>query len=232
MQAQDAPTLFLIKFWPWVIANTKQLIATGVAIVVVVFGIVFYSNHQTQREVDAGEALSHALFENRGADVLLKVASDYPGTRAGQRALLEGAQALFNVSRYADALTQFQNFLNAYPDSELVPNANLGVAASLEAQGQLDKAAGSYQKVVNQSAVGVAMNAKFGLARIYQLQGKTADAEKIYEDIVKQSQNSPYAQEAAMRAVELKTGVNATAAVQSSAAGKTNSPAPSFQLTH
>lgn len=233
MQAQDAPTLFLIKFWPWVVANSKRLIAAGIAIAVAIFGFVFYSAHQSQKEIDAGSALSHALFENRGVESLVAVANNYPGTRAGQRALLQAAQSYFITGKYTDAQTQFQKFLDLYPDSDFAAEASLGIASSLEAQGKMDLAGAAYQKVINQSApMTVAVNAKFSLARIAEQQGKTADAEKIYEDIAKQNQGSPYAQEAAMRAMELKTGANTPSAAQTSVPAKTNSAAPAFQLTH
>ena len=45
----------------------------------------------------------------------MKIAVDYAGTSAGQRALLEGATALFTTGKYADAQTGFQKFLDAYP---------------------------------------------------------------------------------------------------------------------
>jgi TolA-binding protein len=139
---------------------------------------------------------------------------------------------LFIAGKYAEAQTQFQKYLDAFPDSDFTAQASLGIAASLEAQGKIDLATVAYQKAINQSApVSVAVNAKFALARIAQQQGKIADAEKLYEDIAKQNQGSPYAQEAAMRAMELRTG-SVAPAVQTSTAAMTNSPAPSFQLTH
>ena len=76
------------------------------------------------------------------ADLYLKIAADYQGTSAGQRALLQGAAMLFAAGRYADAQTQFQKFLDAYPDSFFAAQAALGVATSLDAQGKTDLAAG------------------------------------------------------------------------------------------
>ena len=51
--------------------------------------------------------------------------------------------------KYADAQTQFQKFLDAHPDSFFAAQAALGVAASLDAQGKTDLAAGAYQRVIS-----------------------------------------------------------------------------------
>ncbi len=68
----------------------------------------FYSYRQNQREIAASEALTQASISDSGgqlADACLKIAADYAGTSAGQRALLEGATALFTTGKYADAQT-------------------------------------------------------------------------------------------------------------------------------
>ncbi|HEU6448551.1 MAG TPA: tetratricopeptide repeat protein [Verrucomicrobiae bacterium] len=222
MQAQDAPTLFLMKLWPWLETNLKAIIAGAIIIAVVIFGTVFYKTHQGQKEIDAGQALSHLSFENHGVDALLKVAGDYPGTAAGKRAMLEAAETLFAAGKYPDAQAQFQKYLDNNPDSQFSDEASLGVAESLEAQGKTDAAASAYQRVSSQSGnPSVIVAAKFGLARIDQLQGKTADAEKVYQDVARANPGSPYAQEAAMRAMELKT----TQFVPSVVSAATNAPA-------
>jgi len=234
MQAQDAPTLFLLKFWPWLEANLKAVIAGAIVVAAIIFGILFYSTHQSQKEIDAGYALSHLSFESHGVDALLKIANDYPGTAAGKRASLEAAGMFFATGKYADAQTQFQKFLDAYPDSEFSAQASLGIAASLEAQGKTDLAISAYQKVVNPANLAATVAAKFGLARIDTQQGKIAEAGKIYEDVARQSQNSPYAQEAMMRAMELKTTAFVPSVVPASTNAPANAPATvaPFQLTH
>ena len=109
----------------------------------------FYSYRQNQREIAGSEALTQANISDNGgqlAEACLKIATDYAGTSAGQRALLEGATALFTTGKYADAQTAFQKFLDTYPDNFLTPQATLGLAASLDALGKTDLAVSAYQR--------------------------------------------------------------------------------------
>jgi TolA-binding protein len=135
----------------------------------------------------------------------LKIAGDYQGTSAGQRALLQGAAMLFAAGRYADAQTQFQKFLDAHPDSFFAAQAALGVATSLDAQGKTDLAAGGlpagHQHLFRRDG---GDSAKFALAQIDERQGKFAEAMNLYEDVVRYNPNSSLGSEAGLRAMELK----------------------------
>ena len=227
MQAQDATTVFFLKAWTWAEANAKRVAIGAAFAAIAVFVISFYSWRQDQREIEAGNALTQAVvFGNGGqvGDACLKIAADYSGTRAGQRAQLQGATLLFEEGRYADAQAQFQKFLDAYPDNSFAPQAEFGVAASLDAQGKLDLAAGAYQRAAGQSSdSGVAAAAKFALAQIDEQQGKFSDAQSLYEEIARIFPNSSLASEAGLRSVELK--------MKPPAASTPSSAAP-FSLSH
>ncbi len=213
MQSQDTPTAFLFKLWPWIEANKIRLIVGTGIIIVVVFLYSFFSWQREQNEIAAGTALTQLTLSNPAdasagelAGPYLKIAGEYPGTLGGRRAWLQGATALFTTGKFADAQVQFQKFLDTHPDGDFSASAALGVAASLEAQGKLDLATGAYQRVINGFTDIVAANAaKFALARIYEQQGKYSDALNFYESIARATPGSPLAQEAAMRAMELKT---------------------------
>ena len=175
MQAQDATTLYLFKFWNWVEVNRNRVIGGAVVAAVVVLIVWFMVSQRTAKEVAAGQALTQAAFSGgyQMADAYAKVAAQYPGTTAGQRALLLNAAALFEAGKFSDAQAQFQKFLDAHPDSEFSSQALLGVATSLDAQGKTDLASGAYQRVINNSSdIAAASAAKFGLARIEESQGK------------------------------------------------------------
>lgn len=208
MQAQEATTEYLFKLWPWFEANLKRLAYVAAFVVIAIFVFSFYSYRQNQREIAAGQALTQAGLLGSGelADACLKVAADYSGTLAGQRALLQGATALFTSGKYADAQAQFQKFLDMYPDNSFEPQATLGVAASLDAQGKTDLAVSAYQKAAGQSSDGnVVASAKFALARLAEAQGKFAEASKLYEDVARANPNLSIGNEAGLRAMELKT---------------------------
>jgi TolA-binding protein len=232
MQAQDATTLWFFKLWPWFEANAKRILYGAAFVAIAIFVVSFYSWRQSQKEIEAGNALTHVIISSNGnqlADACLKIAADYSGTRAGERARLQGAAALFALGKYADAQAQFQKFLDTYPDSFFVPQANLGIATSLDAQDKMDLAAGAYQKAANQASDGsVIAAAKFALARIDEQQGKISDAQKLYEDIPRSFPNSSIASEAGLRSVELKMK-SPTVSKPSPTAPATTAP---FSLSH
>ena len=230
MQSQETTaTDFFFKLWPWFEANAKRLAYGAVFVVIAVFVFSFYSYRQNQNEIAAGQALTQASLSNSSgelADACLKVAADYSGTVAGQRALLQGAAALFTSGKYADAQAQFQKFLDAYPDNSLSPQAMLGVAASLDAQGKTDAALNAYQHAAGQSSdVNVVASAKFALARLEEVRGKLAEAAKLYEEVARSYPNSSMGNEAGLRAMELK--------IKSPAAPAAPAPAAApFTLSH
>jgi TolA-binding protein len=140
------------------------------------------------------------------ADSYSKIAADFPGTRAGERAAAQSAAALFEAGKYPEALAQFQQFLKIYPDSIFSPQAELGVAASLDAQGETDLASSAYQRVISRFSDPNAVSiAKFALAQIDERQGKLAAAENLYEEVAHNNPNGSLGSEARQRAMGLKT---------------------------
>ena len=236
MQSQESTASdYLFNLWPWIEDNLKRIAYVAGTVVILVFFYFYYTYSQKQQEITAGQALSQVIISSnvQQADAYLKVAADYPATAAGQRALLEGAAALFTTGKYPEAQTQFQKFLDTYPDNFFMPQAQLGVAASLDAQGKTDLAISAYQKAAGQgSDVSVTASAKFAIARIYDMQGKAAEAMKLYEEVARAYPNSPISNEAGLRAMELKMKTPATAATKpaASAAVPAATPAP-FTLT-
>ena len=122
MELHDAPATYLFKLWPWLEANRIRIIWVSGVIVVAAGVISFYSWQRGQNEITAGKALTQMMSSiprnataSQQADLYLKIAADYPGTPAGQRALLQAAATLFAAGKYADAQAQFQKFLDAHP---------------------------------------------------------------------------------------------------------------------
>jgi predicted negative regulator of RcsB-dependent stress response len=214
MQVQDTSTFIFSELWPWVETNRKR-IGIGIGITAAVaFLLSFYFWRQDQKEIVAGRALTQLIVSiapdinaSQLADSYLQIANEHPDTRAAQRAWLQSATVLFAAGRYADAQTQFGQFLDAHPDSQFSSQATLGVAASLEGQGKTDLAVGAYQKVINGFDDPIAANsAKFALAQIYESQGKESDALNFYADVAGANPNNSLGSEAeaSLRAMELK----------------------------
>jgi len=213
MEIQDAPATFLFKLWPKIEANWIRIAWGGGIAVVAVLVISFYSWQQGQNEITAGKALTqlmvttahNVLSPGQQADLFLKVATDYPGTAAGQRAWLQGAAILFTMGNYPEAQVQFQKFLDKHPDSLFAGQAALGVGTSLDAQGKADMAAAIYQQIIKKYADVIAVtSARFALAQIDERQGRLADAAGLYEDIAQNNPNGSIGSEAGLRAMELK----------------------------
>jgi len=230
MQAQDATTVFLLKLWPWVEANKNRLIAGAAIVVIAIFLIWFIAWQREQKEIAAGQALTQLAVTSGGqtAEACLKIAAEHPSTLAGQRALLQGAAALFAAAKYADAQAQFQKYLDAHPDSEFSGQAALGVAASLDAQGKTDLALGAYQRVVHSTSDAAVVNAaKFALARIDEAQGHFNDALAYYEDVARANPGGSLGAQAGMRLMELRNKIPATAPANPPA----TAPAAPFKLS-
>ncbi|MEI9864061.1 MAG: tetratricopeptide repeat protein [Limisphaerales bacterium] len=211
MQEQEAnltATDHLFRLLPWIEDNLKRIALVVALVLVAIFIYSFYSYRLNEQGIAAGQALTQAAVFTDGsqrAATCLKIADEYPGTVAGQRALIQGATALFTTGKYADAQAAFQKFLDTYHDNFFTPQATLGVAASLDALGKTDLAISGYQKAAAQTASpNVAANAKFSLARIDQAQGKLAEAAKLFTEVARTYPNTSLASEAGMRALELK----------------------------
>jgi len=216
MQSQDATTVWLFKLWPWLEANVKKLAVAAAVVLLAALLISYYSWRQEKKEVDAGQAFTQAAMtsdDSQPVDAFLKIAADYPGTPAGQRALLQAAEASFQTGNFADAQAHFQKFLDTYPDSTFASQASLGVAACLSALGKTSDAADAYQRTINEASdPGTLINAKFGLAQIDDRLGKIPDALGLYEDVANMDPGGSFGNEAALRAMELKAKLPATPA--------------------
>jgi predicted negative regulator of RcsB-dependent stress response len=218
MQTQDAPAELLVKFWPWFEANRKRLILVGVAALVIFFIWFFISSQRQQKELAAGQAytkLQLSLPPNptvqQVADAYLKIANDYAGTVAAQRAQLQAAALYFSAGRYADAQALFQKSLASAGGSPLAAGARMGVAACLEAQGKLDAAAAEYHAVATSNPEAVeAIASKFAQGRVLELQGKLNEASAYYQEVTRAPLAGSMAQEAAQRLALIQTKIAAT----------------------
>lgn len=216
MQAQDATTVYLLKLWPWFEENKKAVIA-GAAIVIVIVAFFWFSSVQhAQKEIAAGQAITSLVVSQGGesADAYLKIASDFSGTIAAQRATLQAATMLFDQGNYADAQAQFLQFLDANPGSVFYTQALLGNAACLAAQGKTDLAFTAYQRVISSATAAPEVNAaKFALAGIEESQGHYNDALSYYEDVASADLTGALGDEARQRVMELRTGQGAAPSV-------------------
>ncbi len=215
------------KLWTWFEANKKPVIGgTAVALIAgIIIWFVVWQRDQTQ--VAASEALSNVEAGQLGgaaqpasAQDYLKVASTYPNTKAGARAVLLAAGSLFDQGKYAEAQAQFEKFTREHRDSPFLGEAQMGVAACLDAQGKTDQAITAYKDIIQRhTGEAYVPQAQFALGRIYEAQNKPEQARDQYEQV---ERADPFlGPEAGMRLEELKAKFPALAPA---APGLTNAP--------
>ncbi|MDB6019391.1 MAG: Tetratricopeptide 2 repeat protein [Pedosphaera sp.] len=193
----------------WVVANRKQLIIIAVVLAVAGVGASLYSWNSNRREAEANNALSELKPTPSktgngtpvAADAYLKVADAYTGTSASARARLLGAGALFESGKFKEAQSEFDKFLQENQESPLTSEAEMGVAASLEAQGKIQEATSKYKEFSDRHP-GVSQ-AKSALARLYVEQNKPELAFKLYQDLMATRNNDTWTEEAQVQAAEL-----------------------------
>jgi predicted negative regulator of RcsB-dependent stress response len=191
MESDLTQSAVFYKLWAWGDKNKKQLLWGLIALVVVGIVVAFWLSHKSETQNDANYALSKLTSRVGGpstpeptADDLLKVAAEYPGTDAAQRAQLLAAGDLFVSGKYDVAQDKFQKFVQQYSGSPLVSQAAIGVAACLDAQGKTNDALSAYDSVVNRyPSDNVVPQAKFGMARLLEAQGKFKEARTTFEEL-------------------------------------------------
>ena len=237
METQDVPAEFLFKLWPWLEANKTRLIGGGAAIVLVAIIYSFVAWQHGQNEINAGEAFtqlmltpSSSLDATQEAAAFAELASKYSGTEAARRAQLQAAGTLFDAGNYADAETQFEKYLAGNSAGPLAATAQLGIAASLEAQNKLDQAAAAYQRVVSAFPDSPLLpTADLALGRIAEQQNKLTEALNHYEDAARSPMGGSIANEAMVRAAEVKAKTAATAPKPAASPAPAAADAPAFK---
>ena len=203
-EIQVAPESTLsIDIQAWFEENKKRLLAGfGIAIVAAVV-IIVYRNHQVSVEENASKSLVMLLAAQANgtmppSDKLLEIAKSSSGTKAGERALYLAAVKLFEDGKYAESETQFNALLTEYPKTSLITQADLGIAAALDAQNKVADALSAYTRFVSTFPTdALAPQAKLAQGRIYESQGKYQEAFTIYRELTKSS--SSYSREAMSR---------------------------------
>ncbi len=178
-------------FVAWLLVNKKRIITgtTVVASAALVISFVVYQKNQHEIKANAallGLGLPLAQIEGGpNAAALTKVATDFAGTAAAERALLMGAEALYGEGKYSEAYTQFKKFQGEYGGSRLYPIATYGVAVSLDAQNKQDEAITAYDDLIKRFATeSVADQARLSLARLFEAKNQPAKALKLYDEVV------------------------------------------------
>jgi TolA-binding protein len=141
-----------------------------------------------------------------------QLATTYSGSAAGERAELQAAGALFEAGSYAEAQTQFKKCLDGNPSGPLAAIAQLGYAASLDAQNQTEPAAAAYGRVLSVfPSSPCVLQAEFALGRIAEQQNNPTEAMNHYEKVRREAAGTSLQQEAMIREASVKARMEAAA---------------------
>ena len=202
------------RFLEWIlqageyVRNRAQLfIGAAVALVAV---IVIASVVRGQR-VEARSRAAAMIFEANLAEqsgqldqalgIARQLIEEYPGTPAASHAVVLLANRYFTLGRYVDARRMYQRYLDEHGDlPPLVFAARTGLAACLEAQGELGAAALAYIGFADEHPghPPSAMALMDG-ARCFQLLGDPAQEKGVLERVVGEYPETPMAQRARER---------------------------------
>jgi predicted negative regulator of RcsB-dependent stress response len=206
MSSDVTQTAGFYDFLAWLEVNKKRVVTIIAVVAVFALVISYVIYNKNQREIAADAALlklgmplaqSDAAPSSTAKD-FEKVAIDFAGTGAAERATLQSAGLLFSEGQYPEALNQFKKFQSEYGSSRMAGIAAIGVAACLEAQtNKTDEAVSAYKDVLARyPSESVAGQARIALGRIYEAKKQPDVALKYYDEILKSSARSGWASEA------------------------------------
>jgi tetratricopeptide (TPR) repeat protein len=200
MDAQAQSSDVYIKVLGWLHTHRKRLVIGVVVVAVIGLAWGFIAWKKAQDETDANAQIFAIPLEGGPRSVppsplpLLDLAKEYPGTPAGEYAQLLAAGLLFNQGKYPEASRQFSEFIENHPESALIPQAKVGVAACLEAQGKTTEAINQYHDIIliYPSEMSIVSPAKLTLARLYQEDNKPQLAFNYYAELARMLSQNPY----------------------------------------
>src|SRR5438874_5890449 len=112
------------RFAAWFETNKKQALWGAVIIVAAGLIVGFVTWRKGEKEIEAGQALSamsvpytSGAARGSAAEAYLKVANEYPNTKAAVRAVLLAASDYFSQGKYDQAKSLFERFRREHGDS-------------------------------------------------------------------------------------------------------------------
>jgi tetratricopeptide (TPR) repeat protein len=195
----------------WLHVRRKRLLIGGLVVAVLGLAWAFSAWKKAKDEADANAQLFATPIASAMRSMavspapLLEVAREYPSTPAGEHAQALAAEELFTQGKYPEAYQQFSEFINNYPDSALIPQVRVGVAACLEAEGKATEAIAKYHEIIltYPTEMSIVSPAKLTLARLYEESNQLQQALNYYAELARvlnQNPNDPWAAEARERA--------------------------------
>jgi len=183
-----------------------RLIGIGVAAIAVlylsVWGYMKHTNNKGQAAYNvAYDTLVQSLqSENAAEDSIKKseglfeeVINDYGMSKAADLALAQVGHAKFTNKQYDDAIDYYEEFRAKSSDNEAYETLTLlALAACHEAKGEMKKAAGILDGIIEASDNPFRENAMLNLERVYRLDNQPEKADEVLKTFAKEYTNSPF----------------------------------------
>ena len=164
-------------------------------------------NPEAERALSNARNLFMAGQADAGVQALQDLTGRYGDSRAGQEGAYLLANALYENGDFAGAQSAFESFLrDPLHDDLMIDGAKLAIAACKEEAGDLAGAGTSYDALwTSATSAGSRIQAGLGAARCAKARGQSEEAAKYYEQIADDYPNSPEAEDARFRLLELRS---------------------------
>ena len=198
--------------------DRKGLVTVILVILVVCAGVVGgYSWYQARQEQDAQSVLGKAQTALQGQKpntpanveeakkLFEEVVSRFPGTVAGEEALVRLGNMQYEGGKYDEAIGTYGKYLQTYPRGQFRMLAGIGKGYAEEAKGDLPAAVRTVSDLVGTAKDDpMAGEAYTDLARLYEESKKPEDALRVYGEIAERFPQTRWAQQALQRMAALK----------------------------
>jgi TolA-binding protein len=158
---EDQFTTFMLNARHQVLEYWQFIVIGLVALVLVVVGVVYFFNAQSQKKNEAAEKLSAALLDYRSGSMTTAIAAlnavvnDYSSEPSAEFATFLLGNANLRVRNYSEATRFFEMYIAKYKDDSFHrAAAHAGVAAAAENQGDFAKAADAFEAAYNEEKEG------------------------------------------------------------------------------
>jgi len=194
-------------------------VAIVIGVIIAVGAFVGYSSWKDSKAAKQ-ETASNLLATSQTAPQFQEIITNYGDTPAAAIAYLSLAGAYFDEGQYDLARHNFSQFQKLYPKHDLLPNAELGIAQSLESAGSLPEALAAYDAfLVAHGSHYMMPAAVFGKGRVLEIMGRFDDARTVYEDFIAAHPESRWA-------LRAETGLDFVKKQQRAAQAVQVAPAP------
>lgn len=185
------PALEAQVFW---LRYRREIAGLLIVVIIALFAFAGYRFYRDRRDAAASAMFGSAKTANDYAEVIDRY-RDSPAAATAYLLLADGQR---KEGKFAEANATLEQFINRFPQHELLPTARMAMAANFQSLGKTDEALATYQLVASVSAANFnASQALFEQAQILQAKNQTEDARRVCEKIMTQYRESYAAMQAA-----------------------------------